>query len=380
MKLIRIEVREVLVPVQAGRVISPEYGPPIFDATPKLLIEAHTDNGLIGLGEAYRGTSEGALRSAAAQLAGVKLEDVCFQEPPLTDFSQNDMFGHDHPARPNRYHERSFNSSDHLALHTALLDLVGKQAGLPVHALFGGAYRKQVRADIWQARMTPEDSARACRAAQAMGYLGMKCKCALEDDVVARAEAIKEACGADFKVTFDPNQRFYRYGEAMPMLKRLAAVGNVACVEDPFAKDNLEAYRRLRGHGLFPVALHLSYGPAMFEAIRAQACDYMNLGSLPWDILHGSATCWAAGIPSWHGSGVDLGIAEALYLHTAAAGKSMTLPSDIFGRAIREHNLITNPLTAVKGYIAVPEGPGLGVELDGNAVEKYTVRKFTIKL
>ena len=49
-------------------------------------------------------------------------------------------------------------------------------------------------------------------------------------------------------------------------------------------------------------------------------------------------------LPSWHGSELDLGILEAMYLHQCAAAPSCIWPSDIFGRLIREHDLLTEPL------------------------------------
>ena len=48
----------------------------------------------------------------------------------------------------------------------------------------------------------------------------------------------------------------------------------------------------------------------------------------------------AAGLPCWHGSEIDLGTLEAMYLHQSAAASSCTWPSDIFGRSIREHDLL----------------------------------------
>src|SRR5438132_6488371 len=118
-------------------------------------------------------------------------------------------------------------------------------------------------------------------------------------------------------------------------------MGNVVCVDDPFPKGDFQPYRTLRRHGLFPVALHLGYDAMLIEAIRQHACDFVNISATPWDAKRAGEICWAAGVPTWHGSGVDLGIIEALFLHVAAATKSMTRPSDIFGRTIREHNLIT---------------------------------------
>jgi muconate cycloisomerase len=285
-----------------------------------------------------------------------------------------------HAHRPHRLLERAFNTTAHLGIHTAMLDLLGKQAGMPVYALLGGAYRDRVPVDTWMGRMTPEDSARVCRQAQEQGFRGAKMKCTLEDRNVERAAAIKEACGGEFKLTFDPNQRFYRYGEAIGMLRRLAEVGNIGCVEDPFNKNDLEGFRLLRSQGLFPVALHTGYAPQLLEALRRDAVDYCNLDGTPWDVRKAADVCWLANIPTWHGSGVDLGITEVLHLHVAAASKAMARPSDIFGRTIRRHNLITNPLAAEGGFIAVPNGSGLGVELDRDALDRHTVRRFTVEM
>ena len=83
----------------------------------------------------------------------------------------------------------------------------------------------------------------------------------------------------------------------------------------------------------------------------------------------------AAGIPTWHGSGVDLGIAEAAHVHVCAASRSMTLTSDICGETLRVDDLIAEPLVIADGHVRVPEGPGLGVTLDEEAVERYRVAR-----
>lgn len=369
---------EVVVPARPGLVNSDPYGPAVFDRTPKIILEVHTDEGLVGLGETLRGTPESAVRACLGALTGVALETLRLQEPPLHDFAADDMFAHEHAERPHRLLERSFNSGNHIAIHAALFDLLGKRCGVPAHALLGGSYRQRVRVDYWMGRMTPADSARVCAAGRDAGYLGVKCKCALEDDNVERAEAVRDACGPAFQITFDPNERFYRPPDALAQLKRLAAVGNVGCVEDPFPKTQLASYRWLRDQALFPVAIHIIYGPDLIEAIRARACDYVNFSGLPWDIRKGGDVCWAAGVPAWHGSGMDLGVLEAVYLHTIAATKSMSRPSDLLGRTIRAHNLITDPMPVVDGHVAVPSGAGLGVELDRDALERYETRGFRV--
>jgi muconate cycloisomerase len=62
---------------------------------------------------------------------------------------------------------------------------------------------------------------------------------------------------------------------------------------------------------------------------------------------------------------------EAMYLHQCAAAPSCTWPSDVFGRLIREHDLLTKPLEMRPPFAALPAGPGLGVELDRDAIRHY---------
>lgn len=286
---------------------------------------------MIGLGETPRGVTESQVRTSFSLLKDLDVAGLCFQDPPIHEFAGDDTFGYENPQRPHRLWERSFANYSELGVHTVLLDLLGKKTNLPVHALMGGAFRQSIPVDYWMGRMDPEASARLCRQAQREGYRGVKCKCALEDNNVERAEAIQEVCGQAFKMTFDPNGRFYRPGEALPMLKRLAAVGNVGCLEDPFPISNIQWYRHLRRQCALPVAMHLNCGPALITAIRADVCDYFNITDLPWNTRKAADLCWLAGVPTWYGSGVDLGVTEALMLHVCATAKSMTRPSDILG-------------------------------------------------
>ena len=79
-----------------------------------------------------------------------------------------------------------------------------------------------------------------------------------------------------------------------------------------------------------------------------------------------------AGIPVWHRTEVDLGILDASYVHACAATAACSLPSDIIGNFLREdHVFLLEPLVYEKGEVLVPEGVGLGVELDLAALARY---------
>jgi len=60
-------------------------------------------------------------------------------------------------------------------------------------------------------------------------------------------------------------------------------------------------------------------------------------------------------------------------MHASAVAPNCTLGSDLCGNFVHEHSLLAEPLIQ-QGYAMVPDKPGLGVELDEEAVEKYTVR------
>ena len=124
-------------------------------------------------------------------------------------------------------------------------------------------------------------------------------------------------------------------------------------------------------HVSLPYCVHGQHITDAIKAIREDCCDGFNFnGSMASFVM-------LAGLgalddkPCWHGSEVDLGILEAGYVHAAAASPSCIWPSDIFGRLVREHDLLTSPLTFEGKHVLVPEGPGLGVELDAQAIEKY---------
>src|SRR5438093_10374659 len=60
-----------------------------------------------------------------------------------------------------------------------------------------------------------------------------------------------------------------------------------------------------------------------------------------------------AGVPVWHGSGVDLGIMDMSYVHACAAAPAATLPSDVVGNFLREDDLLVEPIRIEDGYAEI---------------------------
>ena len=79
------------------------------------------------------------------------------------------------------------------------------------------------------------------------------------------------------------------------------------------------------------------------------------------------------------GSGLDLGIRTAAELHLAASAPNCILPGDQAAPWLRESHLLKEDFAIEDGHVLLPEGPGLGVEVDLAAVEKYCTSHVTLK-
>jgi muconate cycloisomerase len=374
-RIVRIVATEVIVPARPGTINSPSIDQPLhklpvagqaswsvqFDALPKCILEVYLDNGTIGLGELYRDHDWRVVENISRRLIGTRLDELPRQKLPIAHCREYDGF------------------------ECAIWDAFAKVHGLSLVDLLGGKVQQRVRVGAWSGHRTLEEiKPLAARFADA-GYDCIKFKCGLEDDVAGWCRLIAEAAPG-MRVILDPNERWDTPAETRTRIDALRRVGNVLCLEDPIPRWMLADYAQLRTISPIPIVLHLSlpyiyHGQRVHDAIRALqlgAVDGFNFngGLVGFQQLDRFAS--AAGLPCWHGSEIDLGILEAMYLHQCAAAPSCTWPSDIFGRLIREHDLLTQPLNLTPPYATIPTGPGLGVELDRDALRHYQteVREF----
>lgn len=252
----------------------------------------------------------------------------------------------------------------------ALLDLMGKALGQPAYRIFGGLAQPSIEVDYWIARMDPEDSAAAARRALAQGFAGLKFKCRWEDgNVVDRVLAIREAA-PDMRVVIDPNRRFHTVKNTLEIARQLE--GHDVVIEDPIPHDDYSLYKRLKEETSLPIAPHLQNPHEAIEVVHLGAADALNIGPAGWMFVHMARIAEDGGLPVWIASNVDLGPYDVFRLHAALAAPNCTFGSDISGNVTHEHSLLAKPLV-VNGHAAAPEGPGLGIELDEEAVQRYTV-------
>jgi len=372
MKIVKITGYEVIVPAWPGSVDSRQVSKPLhklpvgakegwsfqFDELPKMLIELQLDSGIIGWGELYRGHNLAMVAEIAHILLGREIESIILQKLPFVFCREYDGF------------------------ECAIWDAYARLKDMRVADLLGGALREKVKVGAWSSHRVREEVGDLVRNFQAMGYDCIKFKSDLRDDVAGWCTAIADAAPG-MQVILDPNERWEHAFEARKRIDELQEIGNVFCLEDPIPRWKIAEYAGLRTYSSIPIVLHVSLpyiqqGQRIQDAIRAiqlQAVDGFNFNSGLADFQRMAHIAEAAGLPCWHGSEIDLGILEAMYVHSSAAAASCTWPGDIFGRMIREHDLLRTPLRFEPPFVQLPDGPGLGVEPDIDALEHYMTNK-----
>lgn len=364
MKIVDVVIHKVVVPMRAGAVHSagvedklcapdPITGRSLnFWEFPKWIVELVADSGLIGLGEPRRGDLYRPLRECANLLIGKSLVDLPVGNLPLPHGDDYESY------------------IIYEAYEMAWLDLLGKHLGVPVHHLLGGKKIDRVPIDFWMGRGTPEDTADRTRMAVEFGFHGIKMKCALGDPIADRVAAVRSVA-PDFSIVLDPNERFEDPDGALQVSRSLEAFDRIA-FESPVPQHRLDWYRELRGSISQKIALHLTSITELLPALRAEAADYYNLLGPLKEFTDWATLTRKSGCPTWRGTGMDLGVRDMSSVHAAAAA-GCELPCDIIGHLLREDDLLVEPIRFEDGALVVPEAPGLGIELDREALEKYRV-------
>lgn len=327
-----------------------------FANQPKWILEITLKNGLTGIGETYRSASKELLYEAMQTFVGQDVLKLNWRRLPVND---------------QRIYE---------AFETAVLDLVGKILNVPIAQLLGGAYRDRIDCFGWTGRRTPEDAAQKAFEAMQKGHKAFKFKCSDEDPVRLWTEEIKKKCGDGIKILLDPNQR---WTEVDTTLKLMEGVEKdiMLGLEDPILHADVAGFKYLRETLGIPMYRHISLPYTqdirdIIAFVRADAVDGYNFNGSAYNCVLLAEIAHLEGKSCWRGSEVDLGISETMGLHIAAASINCTVPSDIFGELVREDDLLVQPIRFENGAALVPQGAGLGVVLDREALEKYKISEM----
>jgi muconate cycloisomerase len=379
-RLEELTAYEVVVPCHPGTINSPEYGSFLtheWDLLPIVLLEGRTSDGLTILGEVHRGPSLAELDPWLKELPGTSLSGVT---PDLPErWKPQGIYG---GALAEVHPPGHFASPSPVwyALEIMVYDWAGQRLGCRLVDLLGGAYREAVPVDYWCGRQTPDDLREIVAKALDGGFNGLKMKSKLGDPVVEQVRAIREVGGPTFSITIDPMYQWFSPHESLATLKALEEFGANLRIEDPFPEDRPEFWRRARQTVSVPLVWHARGMPSLRRALQEGCADAFNCSGGFREFQTASHAVEVAGYSCWRGSSLELGVGQVAGLHAAAASRCCVMASDFQSGLIRPHTLIQWGWPYREGTLTLPEGPGLGVTLDRDQVDRYCKAKETYRV
>lgn len=282
------------------------------------------------------------------------------------------------PFEVERLYTEKLLDGDYLqsGIEMAFWDIIGKATGRPLYQLLGGAVRST---DIELAAcmgIQPYDRAgEIARLYVDMGFTTLKTKAGRDpQEDLNMVRGVRDAVGDALKLRIDPNQG-YAPDIALQLAKDLEAYG-LEYFEQPVPKEELAGAAKIRRETATPVALNeaVTTLEAVLDILRHEAADVL----LPDTHQCGgilatkkvAALAEAAGIPCVMHCCHDLGPKTAAMLHIAVSTPCFSLANDCTYYGI-EDDITREPFAIERGRMRVPEGPGLGIEVDLEKVERY---------
>ena len=331
------------------------------------IVEVHTDEGISGIGE----VPGSPLIKLVCDALDATIPWVVGEDPlRVTQFLRR-------AADRGWHHYPYLGNGATAAIEMALWDICGKAHGCPVYQFFGGLDTAHVPF-YWfvgvDDRTTETARAQAAEGA-ARGHKSVYIKIGFElENDLRLARAIRDEVPDDVAVRVDANEAWSMF-EAVDALQRFEDVG-VEFVEQPIDMHNIAGLADLRAKSRVRIGANQSaWLPHQVpEVIARHAADVIvtdphQLGGLV--PFHNAATmCETAGLPICKHAFADLGVTTIATSHVLA-----TLPSPQLGHqqflTFLVHDLIAEKIEFVDGALPVPNGPGLGIELDRDALAFY---------
>ena len=353
-----------------------------------LFVKVEAGNGLHGWGECYTQMDrDRSIEAHVHQLARYLIDRSPFDIKHFTYAAYTDF-----AAKRGSMDLYSAISG----IEQALWDIVGKAAGQPVHNLLGGAFRTRIRvyANGWAGAGDPAQVAEQARVVVAQGFTALKFDpfpgpwrawIGPKDQrlAVERVKAVREAVGADVEILVEVHRR----------LAPMHAI-QVARLMEPYAPFWYEEPVSVRDLGALveakrAIRLPVVTGEELYtktefrEVLERRAADIINPdvcncgGILELREIAAMAEPYHVAVSPHNYNSTTVGLAATLQ---AAAGMPNFLITEYFvnfeemGRAITR-----TPLTVEKSHLALPTTPGLGIDLDEDALARYPYREPSLR-
>ncbi len=345
-----------------------------------LFVKVETDEGISGWGEPI---VEG--RALTVEAAVHELSDYLIgKDPFLIEDHWNVMY------RGGFYRGGAVHMSAIAGIDQALWDIKGKALNVPVHQLLGGQCRDRIKVYSWIGGDRPSDVARNAKEMVERGFTALKLNGAEElqivdsyakiDAIVETIGTVRDAVGPHVGIGADFHGRVHR-----PMAKVLAKALDpfrLMFIEEPVLSENYEALKEIANHTSTPIALgERLYSRWDFKNILSGG--YVDI--IQPDLSHAGGITECRKIASM-AEAYDIALAPHCPLGPIALAACLQIDAVSYNAFIQEQSLnihynqdndildyITNRevFDYKDGFVVIPQGPGLGVDVD----EAYVIER-----
>jgi galactonate dehydratase len=354
-----------------------------------LFVKVDTSDGISGWGECYtQADRDQSIVAHVHQLGRYLVERSPLHIKHFTYMTYNDFAG-------KRGSMELYSAVS--GIEQALWDIAGKRFGVPVYNLLGGPCRDKIRvyANGWyHGAKTPEAYAAKAQQVVARGFTALKfdpfpgpwrthIARQAEEHAVETVRAVREAVGPDIDLLIEAHRRLAPM-HAIRVARRLEPF-RPFWYEEPVSARNLEALAECRREiGLPIVTGEELYTKAEFRPVfEKQAADIINPdvcncgGILELKEIAAMAEPYYVTVSPHNYNSTTIGLAATLQV--AATMPNFLITEYFVNFEARAQEVATVPFQVDHGYIALPTGPGLGIELREEVLGRYPYREFPLR-
>lgn len=352
----------------------------LFQVPPRwLFLKIETDEGIVGWGEPVIEGRAATVKAAVDEL----MENLIGKDPRNIEDHWNVMY------RAGFYRGGPILMSAISGIDQALWDIKGKYHNVSVHQLLGGKARESIKVYSWIGGDRPTDVGKAAREVVSKGFTAVKMNGTEElqyvdsyekiDQVLARVSAVREAVGPYVGIGIDFHGRVHK-----PMAKILAKeleVFRPMFIEEPVLPENNESLREIANHTSIPIAT----GERMFskwDFKKLLTDGYADI--IQPDLSHAGGITECKKIISM-AEAFDVAAAPHCPLGPIALASCLQVDATCHNAFIQEQSLgihynqgsdlldyiVDNQVFKYEdGFVKIPEGAGLGIEINEDHVRK----------
>ena len=350
----------------------------IINSTEIILIEIEAENGVKGYGESIATPSPEGVKAFIDSASSVLIGEDIFQNQRIIKKCYHSLFqAHGTCSAPR------FGAQILSGLEMALWDLCGKIVERPLHELLGGKYRDKIEYFGFIQGNSADELAIDAKKLSKNGHKVIYGKIGREESTdVQIVKKVREAVGKDIRLRFDPNEA-WDLVTAKRMIEKLEDF-SIEMIEQPCNHMNISVLKQIKDLNKVSIGVDQSVFNLndLFQIALLNAADLVVLGLHETGGIGGLKK--AAAVAESAGLNICIhGLHETGITTCAANQVAATIPNLDDGNQFMNHliesDIINSPdLTLQNGGLPVLDGPGLGFEINFEAVqeakEKYKIR------